>query len=155
MLTPQEVAEHGFSKAHVGGYNMKEVDDFLDQVTEDYGGLYKENAVLKGKIKVLAEKISEYRETEEAMRSTLLSAQKMAKSMVAEAEEEKKQMIADAERLSLQRKAELEREIAEAEGKLAAAQAATQQFIDQVRGLTRQQAEFLDRLPKMKVTEQK
>lgn len=46
----------------------------------------------------------------------------MAKSMVAEAEEEKKQMIADAERLSLQRKAELEREIAEAEGKLAAAQ---------------------------------
>ena len=29
MLTPQEVAEHGFSKAHVGGYNMKEVDDFL------------------------------------------------------------------------------------------------------------------------------
>ena len=50
------------------------------------------------------------------MRSTLLSAQKMAKSMVAEAEEEKKQMIADAERLSLQRKAELEREIAEAEG---------------------------------------
>ena len=37
MLTPQEVAEHGFSKAHVGGYNMKEVDDFLDQVTEDYG----------------------------------------------------------------------------------------------------------------------
>ena len=116
MLTPQEVAEHGFSKAHVGGYNMKEVDDFLDQVTEDYGGLYKENVVLKGKIKVLAEKISEYRETEEAMRSTLLSAQKMAKSMVAEAEEEKKQMIADAERLSLQRKAELEREIAEAEG---------------------------------------
>ena len=44
MLTPQEVAEHGFSKAHVGGYNMKEVDDFLDQVTEDYGQLYKECA---------------------------------------------------------------------------------------------------------------
>lgn len=152
MLTPQEVAEHGFSKAHVGGYNMKEVDDFLDQVTEDYGQLYKECAVLKGKIKVLAEKISEYRETEEAMRSTLLSAQKMAKSMVAEAEEEKKRRIADAEKLGLQRKAEVEREVAEAEGKLAAAQASTQQFIDQVRELVRREAEFLDKLPAMKVT---
>lgn len=152
MLTPQEVAEHGFSKAHVGGYNMKEVDDFLDQVTEDYGQLYKECAVLKGKIKVLAEKISEYRETEEAMRSTLLSAQKMAKTMVAEAEEEKKQRIADAEKLGLQRKAEVEREVAEAEGKLAAAQASTQQFINQVRELVRREAEFLDKLPTMKVT---
>ena len=37
MLTPQEVAEHGFSKAHLCGYNMKEVYYFLDQVTEDYG----------------------------------------------------------------------------------------------------------------------
>lgn len=152
MLTPQEVAEHGFSKAHVGGYNMKEVDDFLDQVTEDYGQLYKECAVLKGKIKVLAEKISEYRETEEAMRSTLLSAQKMAKSMVAEAEEEKKRRIADAEKLGLQRKAEVEREVAEAEGKLTAAQNATQQFVDQVRELVRREAEFLDKLPTMRVT---
>ena len=152
MLTPQEVAEHGFSKAHVGGYNMKEVDDFLDQVTEDYGQLYKECAVLKGKIKFLAEKISEYRETEEAMRSTLLSAQKMAKSMVAEAEEEKKRKIADAEKLALQRKVELEREVTETEGKLAAAQASTQQFINQVRELVRREEAFLDKLPTMKVT---
>ena len=33
MLTPQEVAEHGFSKSRMGGYNMKEVDDFLDELT--------------------------------------------------------------------------------------------------------------------------
>ena len=80
MLTPQEVAEHGFSKSRMGGYNMKEVDDFLDELTADFSELYKENSVLKGKIKVLAEKISEYRETEDAMRTTLLTAQKMANS---------------------------------------------------------------------------
>lgn len=92
MLTPQEVAEHGFSKSRMGGYNMKEVDDFLDELTADFSELYKENSVLKGKIKVLAEKISEYRETEDAMRTTLLTAQKMANSMVVQAEEEKKRM---------------------------------------------------------------
>lgn len=139
MLTPQEVAEHGFSKAHVGGYNMKEVDDFLDQVTEDYGALHKENAVLKGKIKVLAEKISEYRETEEAMRTTLLAAQKMANSMIVQAEEKKKRMLADAER-----------EVAESEGRLAAAQVSVQQFVDQVQGLVRREGQFLEQLPNLK-----
>ena len=54
MLTPQEVAEHGFSKSRMGGYNMKEVDDFLDELTADFSELYKENSVLKGKIKKVA-----------------------------------------------------------------------------------------------------
>ena len=54
MLTPQEVAEHAFQKASFGGYNMAMVDEFLDQVTADYTSLYKENATLKAKMKVLA-----------------------------------------------------------------------------------------------------
>ena len=76
MLTPQEVSEHAFAKAGFGGYNMAMVDEFLDQLTEDYTTLYKENAVLKSKMKVLVEKVEEYRSTEEAMRKTLLTAQK-------------------------------------------------------------------------------
>ena len=78
MLTPQEVAERSFPKARFGGYGMAEVDEFLDVLTEDYTALYKENAMLKNKMKVLVEKISEYRSTEDAMRTTLLTAQKMA-----------------------------------------------------------------------------
>ena len=128
MLTPQEVAEHGFSKSRMGGYNMKEVDDFLDELTADFSELYKENSVLKGKIKVLAEKISEYRETEDAMRTTLLTAQKMANSMVVQAEEEKKRMIAEAERAALQRKAEVEQEVADAEYQLKMAKNATRKL---------------------------
>ena len=55
MLTPQEVAEHSFAKASFGGYNMTMVDEFLDQVTNDYTALFKENATLKAKMKVLAD----------------------------------------------------------------------------------------------------
>lgn len=150
MLTPQEVAEHGFSKSRMGGYNMKEVDDFLDELTADFSELYKENAVLKGKIKVLAEKISEYRETEDAMRTTLLTAQKMANSMVVQAEEEKKRMIAEAERAALQRKAEVEQEVADAEYQLKMAKNATAQFVEGMRELVKQEASFLDQLPAIK-----
>ena len=89
MLTPQEVSEHAFAKAGFGGYNMAMVDEFLDQLTEDYTTLYKENAALKSKMKVLVDKVEEYRSTEDAMRKTLLTAQKMADDMVKEAEEKR------------------------------------------------------------------
>ena len=56
MLTPQEVSTHSFAKASFGGYNMAMVDEFLDELTDDYTALYKENAALKAKLKVLVEK---------------------------------------------------------------------------------------------------
>ena len=50
MLTPQEVSGRAFSKAAFGGYNMAMVDEFLDELTDDYTSLYKENAALKAKL---------------------------------------------------------------------------------------------------------
>ena len=78
MLTPQEVSERAFQKASFGGYNMAQVDEFLDILTGDYSALYSENAVLKSKMKVLVDKVEEYRATEEAMRKALMTAQRMA-----------------------------------------------------------------------------
>ena len=89
MLTPQEVASHAFAKATLGGYNMAMVDEFLDQLTEDYTALYNDNAILKNKLKVLSDTIEEYRATDNAMRKTLLAAQQMADSIVNEAQQRK------------------------------------------------------------------
>lgn len=90
MLTPQEVSGRAFSKAAFGGYNMAMVDEFLDELTDDYTSLYKENAALKAKLKVLVDKVEEYRATEDSMRAALLTAQRMANTMVEEAEEKKR-----------------------------------------------------------------
>ncbi len=84
MMTPQEVANCTFAKSMMGGYNMASVDDFLDKLTEDYAGLYKENAALKAKLKVTVDKMSEYRESEDAIRTTLLTAQKMVPFLLPE-----------------------------------------------------------------------
>ena len=97
MLTPQEVSGRAFSKAAFGGYNMAMVDEFLDELTDDYTSLYKENAALKAKLKVLVDKVEEYRATEDSMRAALLTAQRMANTMVEEAEEKKKAVLAGAE----------------------------------------------------------
>ena len=57
MMTPQEVGSHFFSKATLGGYNLAQVDEFLDALTKDYTALYNENAVLKIKLNVLSETV--------------------------------------------------------------------------------------------------
>ena len=130
MLTPQEVSSKTFPKAVMGGYAMAAVDEFLDALTEDYGSLYKENAALKAKIKTLMEKMEEYRQVDDAMRSTLLAAQKMAKDIIAQAEQQrdaiaaeaesrKSSLVADAETVAKERIAELERQVAQAEERLA------------------------------------
>lgn len=97
MLTPQEVSNRAFTKAPFNGYNMAMVDEFLDELTEDYTALYKENAALKAKMKVMVEKVEEYRATEDSMRSALLAAQRMADSIVQEAEARRDAVLAEAE----------------------------------------------------------
>ena len=112
MMTPQEVASHAFAKATFGGYNMAMVDEFLDSLTADYTALYNDNAILKGKLKVLSDTIEEYRATDNAMRKTLLAAQQMAEAMVHEAEEKKDSLVHDAEAAAARRIEELRSEIA-------------------------------------------
>ena len=122
MMTPQEVANCTFAKSMVGGYNMASVDDFLDKLTEDYSALYKENAALKAKLKVTVDKMAEYRESEDAIRSTLLAAQKMSTAMLTEAEQKRDAMIASASADAQARVTELKQQIAEEERRLSAVQ---------------------------------
>ena len=149
MLTPQEVSERAFPKASFGGYNMAQVDEFLDVLTEDYSALYSENAVLKSKMKVLVEKVEEYRSTEEAMRKALMAAQRMADDLVKEAEQKRAQILEEAE-AEAGRKVEAIRQEEEAERfRLESAQKETASYVAQVRALHAKAAEYLDQLDQL------
>ena len=106
MLTPQELQDKKFSKAVFGGYDMQEIDDFLDSVTGDYERLYKENAILKGKLKTLADKVEEYRASDDDMRRTFAEAKRSAESTIADAKAEGERIVAEAK----DQAAEMERE---------------------------------------------
>lgn len=147
MLTPQEVVERTFTKAKFGGYTMQEVDDFLDQITKDYAGLYEENASLKGKLKVLADKISEYRETEDIMRATLHTAQKTANEIVSEAEGKREAILDALEQDIRNRKKAYDDEIAVCRSQLASAREKATEYVAMLQELTDQQQEFLSQLP--------
>ncbi len=147
MLTPQEVSEHAFAKSAFGGYNMTMVDEFLDELTDDYTALYKENAALKAKMKVLVDKVEEYRATEDAMRKALLTAQNMASTMVSEAEEKKETLLADAEMEARAKIGALHDEIVSEQKRLNAIKAQTQDFVNKTRAICEDQLHALDTLP--------
>ena len=96
MFTPQQIEQISFGKATFGGYNMEDVDAFLEPLTEDYITLYKENALLKSKMKVLVSKLEEYRNNEASMKDAIVNAQKTCDMMVKEAEAKCTQMLSDA-----------------------------------------------------------
>ena len=96
MFTPQQIEQISFSRATFGGYDMQAVDEFLEPLTEDYITLYKENALLKSKMKVLVGKLEEYRNNEASMKDAIVNAQKTCDMMVKEAEAKCTQMLNEA-----------------------------------------------------------
>ena len=95
MFTPQQIDQISFTQARKG-YNMEEVDAFLEPLTEDYVTLYKENALLKSKMRVLVGKLEEYRKSEAGMKDAMVNAQRTCDRMVREAEEKCARMLKDA-----------------------------------------------------------
>ena len=157
MFTPQEVSEKVFPKASFGsgGYSMASVDEFLDALTEDYTALFKENVTLKAKLKVLAEKVEEYRSTEEAMRQALLTAQKMAAKLVQDAQVEKEKILSDARAEAQQEIHRLDDERQAAERKLQYAQEKTAEFIRRSEELCKAHSAFLLSLPELDLAPEK
>ena len=96
MFTPQQIDQISFGRSTFGGYDMQQVDEFLEPLTEDYVTLYKENALLKSKMRVLVGKLEEYRKSEASMKDAVVNAQKTCDKMVREAEAKCAQMLSSA-----------------------------------------------------------
>lgn len=151
MLTPQNFREKTFERAVFGGYDMGAVDDFLDEAANDYAAVAKENMVLKSKMKVLVEKIEEYRATEDSMRLTLLSAQKLSLQIEQESRDKAETLVSDArdEAERIVREAYTQR--ATEEARLLEAKRESTQYIENMRLLCSKQLNFLDSLDSMKL----
>lgn len=97
MLTPLDIENKKFSKQMVNGYNVDEVDDFLDELTADYEKLYKESTESKGKIDELTDSLEKYKNIEVTLQSTLMMAQTTADEVKNVAQKEAEQIIREAQ----------------------------------------------------------
>ena len=124
MFTPQQIEQISFGKQTFGGYDMQAVDEFLEPLTEDYVTLYKENALLKSKMRVLVAKLEEYRNNEASMKDAIVNAQKTCDLMVKEAEAKCTQMLSDANMAAAQNTRNADALIAEENARVEEAKAA-------------------------------
>lgn len=144
MITAQDIREKTFEKSKFGGYDMASVDDFLEELADDITAAQKENAVLKSKMKVLVDKIEEYRANEDALNMAVISAQKLAVQIEADARKRVSAMLADADRQVKARVGSIEEETIRQEKRLQDAKAATSKFIEGMRAMCNTQLKNLD-----------
>ena len=129
MFTPQEVQEKTFVKVVFGGYDMTSVDEYLEPLSNDYIALYKENAVLKSKMKILVEKLEEYRSQEETMKKTMVAATEAAEKLKAETERKCAQMMLQAENAARNKASEAAQQVAAEEERIERAKQTAGNFI--------------------------
>ena len=147
MITSQDIRAKGFDKAVFGGYDSASVDQFLENVARTVDDQVREISTLKSKMKILANKVEEYRSTEEAMRLALVSAQQLAAQIEADAKEKAQAIMDDATGQSLEILSDLKKQIAAEDAKLDAAKASYAAFMAEAREMCQRQLRFLDELP--------
>ena len=77
MLTPVDIHNQEFKRSF-RGYDIDEIDDFLDQVVNDYEKLFRENSQLKKEIELNEKALTQYHQLEKNLQDTLLVAQRTA-----------------------------------------------------------------------------
>lgn len=97
MLNPNEIANKRFDKVMGQKYRADDVDNYLAQVADSMNDLLEEKQELEKKLIVLADKLEEYKDDEESLRSALLGAQKLGDSVVRDAKAKARDILEDAE----------------------------------------------------------
>ena len=146
MLTPETIASRRFDK-QMGGYKQDEVEEFLQQVAAEYSQMLSEKEELEGKIEVLAEKVEQYREDEDSLRSALIGAQKLGDSVIRESKAKADQTLREARAKADQILENAQKSIEREQLALIKMQKEVTKFKNRLLTLYRQHLEMISALP--------
>ena len=100
MITPLDIENKKFNKQMMNGYNVEEVEEFLDEIQTDYEKNYKELATARTKIEELTVSLSHYKNIETTLQNTLVMAQSTAEEVKNVARQQSEQIISEAQKQS-------------------------------------------------------
>ncbi|MCX7902995.1 MAG: DivIVA domain-containing protein [Caloramator sp.] len=154
-ITPNDIANKEFKKAF-RGYDADEVDEFLDQIVEEYEKIYKENLNLKEKISTLNEKIEHYANIESTLQNTLVLAQsaaeqakenskKEAEMILNNAKEKSEELIKDAQNKASQIISEAQQRVLEINKEYEMLKQEFNMFKSRFKGLLQAQLETIEK----------
>jgi cell division initiation protein len=117
LITPLELEKRDFKNSLIG-YSKTSVDDFFDKIVKDYEKLYKENIELKDKINMLNEGIGQYKNMEEILKTSMISAQSAAEEVKKNAQEKAENIVQEAEYMAQKAREYSNQEIINAKSEL-------------------------------------
>lgn len=91
-LTPMDINNKEFKRG-MRGYNPDEVDDFLDEIVDNYESIYKENSSLKERVASLTEQLEQYKSVENSIQKAIILAQETADKAKASSEKEAEMVV--------------------------------------------------------------
>ena len=97
MITPMDLRTKSFKKSAMGGYDKREVDEYMLVLTEDYEKVYKQSVEATDKINTLTKLLDTYKSMEDTMKNSIVVAQSAAEDLERTAEEKAKLTIEEAE----------------------------------------------------------
>lgn len=145
MITPMDLRTKSFKKATVGGYDKREVDEYMQVLTEDYEKVYKQSVEATDKINTLTKLLDTYKSMEDTMKNSIIVAQSAAEDLERAAEEKAKVAIEEAKVNAQKIIAEAEAQAADITAKMAELKASMELFKNTAKGMLTAQLEVVEK----------
>ena len=96
-ITPMDIREQQFTVKMFRGFDVQEVDTFLEDLAEDYETLLKENQLLKEQLQAMEERARGLEDRERVLQETLVTTQRVTEEMKESARREAALLVREAE----------------------------------------------------------
>jgi len=96
-ISPMDIRQQQFTVKMFRGFDVQEVDTFLEDVAQDYEALVRENTLLKEQLQVLEERTRGLEDREKVLQETLVTTQRLTEEMKGAARREAALVVREAE----------------------------------------------------------
>ncbi|OGQ88665.1 MAG: hypothetical protein A2512_03390 [Deltaproteobacteria bacterium RIFOXYD12_FULL_56_24] len=117
ILTAQDIQSQQFH-VRFRGFDVEEVDDFLEKIAALFQSVSEENQKLKGRLEIMKKELATYQNQQKSFQSAIIAAQNVTDAMKEKSRQEAETIVAEAQEEVRLRRKEAELEIAELKRKI-------------------------------------
>lgn len=145
MITPMDLRTKTFKKAAVGGYDKKEIDEYMEVLTEDYEKIYKQSVETSDKISALTKLVDSYKAMEDTMKNSIIVAQSTAEELQRTSQEKADVIIDEAKLKAKEIIDEANTEVSKIRAQLSEIKTAMELYKTSARSMLNAQLDVIDK----------
>lgn len=146
ILSAQDIQSQQFH-VRFRGFDVEEVDDFLEKIAAAYQAVSEENQKLKGRLETMEKDLATYQNQQKSFQSAIIAAQNVADGMKEKSREEAEAIVVEAKEEARLRREDADHEIAELKGKIEGLKSLREQTRNDLRQQLKSYLQMLDTEP--------